>query len=445
MKITFNRTLEKALVEWKSTNERKPLILKGARQVGKTYLMKWFGESHFPKCAYFNFDETPALKSLFESSKDVHAIIENLSLVGQINIDRDTLIIFDEIQECLPALTTLKYFHENMPWLSIICAGSLLGVSLGKQNSFPVGKVTFLNLYPLTFTEFLEQASTKLYNYIIKVNKLEPIPQLFFEELTNQLKKYLITGGLPASALALLQSNDFAKSDHLLKDLLKGYEYDFAKHPITKDIAKINLVFQSLPSQLGRENKKFVYQLVKPGARAREYEDAIVWLENAGLIYRVRLCTVPRLPLTAYHDLSSYKIYAFDVGILRKLSKLNPIAYEEGERLFVEFKGALIENYILQSLMAACNEVPHYWTSGNEAEVDFLIEIDNTIIPIEVKAGQNTRSASLTQYTQSHKPELRIRYSMKNLNIADGLLNIPLFLSDQTLQLIKIANASTIM
>lgn len=441
MKIIFERTLETALVQWKNAPNHKPLLLNGARQVGKTYLMKWLGKHHFKKTAYFNFDEKPELVQFFENTKDVHRILENLALVQGEKIDAETLIVFDEIQECLPALNSLKYFFENSPQLYVICAGSLLGVSLGKSNSFPVGKTQFLTLYPLTFSEFLGQCDPKLHTYLKTIRKIEPIPDLFFSSIKDNFKKYLITGGLPAVALTFLETKDFVQADTVLKDLIRSYELDFAKHPIMKDVAKIGYIWHSLPSQLGRENKKFIYQLVKPGARAREYEDAIRWLEQAGLVYRIALCKAPKLPLSGYDDLSAYKIYVFDVGILRKQSKLDPVVFTEGNRLFSAFKGALLENYILQSLIPQFEAVPRYWTSGNEAEVDFMVQSKNEIIPIEVKSDENVRSRSLTFYAKKYHPELCIKYSLKNLSYRDGLLNIPHFMADYTSLFISLTDS----
>lgn len=432
MKIEFERTVETALIQWSTASNRKPMLLNGARQVGKTYLMKRLGQHYFKKTAYFNFDEKPELAQFFENTKDVHRILENLALVHGEAIDEETLIIFDEIQECLPALNSLKYFFENAPELYVICAGSLLGVSLGKSNSFPVGKVQFLTLYPLTFSEFLGQCDPKLSLYLKSIKKIEAIPDLFFSTIKDHFKKYLITGGLPAVALTFLETKDFNQADAVLKDLIRSYELDFAKHAIMKDVAKIGYVWHSLPSQLGRENKKFVYQLVRPGARAREYEDAIRWLEQAGLVYRIALCKAPKLPLSAYDDLSAFKIYSFDVGILRAQSKLNPVVFTEGNRLFVEFKGALLENYILQSLVTQFEVVPRYWTSGNEAEVDFVLQSLNEIIPVEVKSEENVRSRSLTFYAKKYHPKLCVKYSLRNLSYRDGLLNIPHFMADYT-------------
>ncbi len=440
MKIVFKRTLETTLLSWVKSSNRKPLVLGGARQVGKTYLMKWLGAHHFEKIAYFNFDEKPELKQFFEKTKDVERIIENLSLVYGSKIDSNTLIVFDEIQECLEALNSLKYFYENKPEIAVVASGSLLGISLGSGNSFPVGKVQFLTLYPLSFSEFLEQCDSKMAFYLNSISKIEAIPDLFFSTIKEHFKKYLITGGLPAVALQFLETKDFVQSDAVLADLIRSYELDFAKHTIMKDIAKIGLVWHSLPSQLGRENKKFVYQLVKHGARAREYEDAIRWLEQAGLVYRVLLNKSPKLPLSGYDDLSAYKIYVFDVGVLRKLSKLDPIAFTEANRLFVEFKGALLENYILQSLIPQFETLPRYWTSGNEAEIDFVLQYKNEIVPVEVKSDENVRSRSLTFYSKKYQPQLAIKYSLKNLSYRDGLLTIPHFMADYTMKFIELVN-----
>lgn len=437
MKIIFKRSLEAKLIQWASAVNRKPLLLNGARQVGKTYLMKWLGTNHFEKMVYFNFDEKPELKQFFENTKDVNRILENLSIVSGIAIDSTTLLVFDEIQECLPALNSLKYFYENKPEMAVVCAGSLLGISLGSGHSFPVGKVQFLTLYPLSFIEFLGQCDPKMAAYLDSISKIEAIPDLFFSTIKDHFKKYLITGGLPAVALQFLETRDFSQSEAVLSDLIRSYEFDFAKHSVLKDIAKIGLVWHSLPSQLGRENKKFVYQLVKQGARAREYEDAIRWLEQAGLVYRVSLNKNPKLPITAYDDLSAFKIYAFDVGVLRKMSKLDSFAFSEGNRLFVEFKGALMENYVLQSLIPDFEVVPRYWTSDNEAEVDFLLQYKNEIIPVEVKSNENVRSKSLSLYIKKYEPKLAVKFSLKNLSYRDGLLTIPHFMSDYTQKLFE--------
>jgi hypothetical protein len=434
----MERILQKALQSWKNNPNRLPLIIQGARQVGKTYLMKWFGKNQFKNYVYFNFDERPELKEFFTLNKDVDRIIHSLSLVSGEKIDAETLVIFDEIQECSEALNTLKYFAEKRPEIPIVCAGSLLGIVLNSGTSFPVGKVAFLTLYPLSFREVLPYWNDKLSRFINQIKTIEPISEYFFNDLLDNFKRYLITGGMPAVLNAFNQNNNFEVCENVLQNLILSYHGDFAKHPVMSDVAKIGYVFDSLPSQLSRENKKFIYQLVRTGARAREYEDAIQWLIRAGLVYQVKLVSKPSIPLLAYDDESAFKMYALDVGIIRKMAKLSPLAYVEGSRLFTEFKGAMTENYILQSLVAQFDDIPRYWTSGNTAEIDFLIQYENEIIPVEVKSDENIKSRSLQLYHQKFNPKLRIRYSLKNLSYQDGLLNIPLFLSDYTMDLVKL-------
>jgi len=433
----MKRSIEADLLKWAQRKEKLPLIIQGARQVGKTYIMKWLGENHFENFAYFNFDEKPDLKEFFTRDKNTDRIIKSLSLISGQKITSNTLVIFDEIQECPEAIGALKYFAENDLNTPIICAGSLLGVYLHTGFSFPVGKVEFLNLYPMTFREVLPYWDQLSSDYLQQLSEIEEIPDIIFKSLTDQFKKYLITGGMPAVVKNFNQNMNFEEVDTALEYLLLSYKGDFTKHPVMKDIAKIGTVFDSLPSQLARENKKFVYNLIRSGARAREYEDAIQWLIKSGLVYQVKLNLKPSLPIAAYDDINAFKLYGLDVGMIRRMSKLSPIAYTEGNRLFTEFKGALAENYILQSLMTQLDDTPRYWTSGNKAEVDFIIQHNNDIIPIEVKSDENIKSRSLTLYHQKYQPKLRIRFSMKNLHYREGLLNIPLFLSDFTVQIIN--------
>lgn len=433
----FIRDLESKLHAWKNRDNRKPLIIKGARQVGKTSLIKSFGKKVYESVAYFNFDEQTDLKQFFEVTKDPYRLIQNLSLVhGQTIQPHSTLVVFDEIQECKPALNSLKYFNEKAPEYDIICAGSLLGITLGNQASFPVGKVEFLDAFPLTFLEFLQKADATLYEFLKTVTKLEPIPDLFFNALKEKFKMYFISGGMPEAAKILLEELDLERTQNVLSDILQAYELDFSKHTESKDIPKIGYIWDSIPSQLSKENKKFLYQVIKTGARAREYEDALLWLIQAGLVYKVSRNNKPNLPLSAYDDLSAFKIYFLDVGLLRRKSELDPIAFKEGNRLFTEFKGAFSENYILQALLPQLDVIPRYWTSNGRAEVDFLIQYKNEIIPVEVKSDVNIRSKSLAYYSQEHKPKVKIRFSLKNLEINQGLLNIPLFLADKTVQLL---------
>lgn len=433
----MERGLQVALENWKNSAGRLPLIIQGARQVGKTYLMKWFGQTHFKSFAYFNFDERPELNEFFKINKDVDRIIQSLSLISGVNIDANSLLILDEIQECPEALNALKYFAEKKPKIPIVCAGSLLGITLNSGTSFPVGKVSFLTLYPFTFKEILPYWNNQLSIYLNQLNSIEALPDYFYNDLLEQFKKYLITGGMPAVLNAFKQENLFEACESVLQNLILSYQGDFAKHPVMSDVAKIGQVFNSLPAQLSRENKKFVYQLVRTGARAREYEDAIQWLVRAGLVYQVKLISKPSIPLSAYDNESAFKLYALDVGIMRKMAKLSPIAYMEGSRLFTEFKGAMIENYVLQSLVTQFEVIPRYWASGNTAEVDFVIQYQNEIIPIEVKSDENVKSRSLSEFQRKYSPPFRIRYSLKNLSYRDGLLNIPHFLSDYTLEIIK--------
>ncbi len=436
--MDIKRDIEQKLILWKKSSDRKPLILRGARQVGKTYSLKKFGEKNYKKTAYFNFDEQPELKQFFSKTKDVHRIINNLSLVyGQRITPHDTLIIFDEIQECSEALGTLKYFCEKAPEYDIVSAGSLLGVALTKGRTFPVGKVEFLDIYPITFFEFLATSSPQLADYLKSIQIIESIPDFFLNQLLEQFKIYFITGGMPESIGSYLEVMDMDKVQKILQNILDAYSLDFLKHIDKSDILKVGYVWNSIPSQLSRENKKFLYQTVKEGARAREYENAIEWLDRAGLVQKIHKISAPKLPLTAYKDLSAFKLYILDTGILRRLALLSPTAITEGNRLFTEFKGALSENYILQSLITQFEGRPFYWTSDNTAEVDFVIQYQNEIIPIEVKSGESVRSRSLSVYSSKYSPKTKIRYSLKNLSYNNGLLNIPLFLADDTLKIIN--------
>jgi len=431
--MNIERNIIQALVKWKQSTFRKPLILQGARQVGKTWALKQFGNQYFDNVAYFNFDENNELKQYFTQTKDVKRLLEQLSLIhGKAILPEKTLLIFDEIQECNEALNALKYFNENAREYAVVCAGSLLGVALNRGASFPVGKVDFLTVYPVSFSEFLGAADSNLLNYLQSINSFEAIPDLFFNQLNDKFKMYFISGGMPEAIVALLEEQDIEMTQAVLHNIINAYRLDFSKYTENQLVPKLTYIYNSIPSQLARENKKFVYQLVKQGARAREYEDALLWLEQAGLIYRISLCNKPSLPISAYTDLSAFKIYLSDVGLLRRLSLLDPIAIREGNRLFTEFKGALTENYILQSLLLQFEQTPGYWTSGNQAEVDFIIQHQNEIIPIEVKADTNVTGKSLTFYDKQYAPNYRIRFSLKNLKRDGNLMNIPLFMADFT-------------
>lgn len=434
----------KQLYAWKSSPYRKPLILKGVRQVGKTWVLKEFGRKYYENTAYFNFDENEEYKQFFETAKDVDRILQNLMLASNQKISPEkTLIIFDEVQDCPKVINSMKYFCENAPEYHIACAGSLLGITLSKPASFPVGKVNFMQIDPMTFAEFLlANGDENLAAYLNTIDRVEPLPDAFFNPLYEKLKMYFVTGGMPESVLMWTKARDVAAMQNVLSDISEAYERDFAKHPNISEFPKISMIWKSVPSQLARENKKFLYRVVKEGARAREYEDALQWLVDARLVHKVYRSTAPGLPVSAYDDLSAFKIYLVDVGILRRLAMLAPTAFGEGNRLFTEFKGALSENYVLQTLLTQFEVFPRYWSQNNPPyEVDFLIQRDNDIFPVEVKSETNTASRSLKKFKElfGDKVKLRIRFSLDNLKLDGDMLNIPLFMADQADRMIGLA------
>lgn len=430
------------LVKWKDSKYRKPLILKGVRQVGKTWILKEFGRLYYDNVAYFNFDENMEYREFFTTTKDTKRILQNLMLISGEKIEpNSTLIIFDEIQDFPEVINALKYFYENIPEYHIVCAGSLLGIALAKPSSFPVGKIDFLNMVPMNFSEFLiANGDENLKNYLDSIEEIEKIPEAFYNPLYEKLKMYYITGGMPEPIYMWSKERDMELMIRSLNNIIEAYERDFAKHPNTKEFPKISMIWKSLPSQLSRENKKFIYKVVKEGARAREYEDALQWLVNANLVSKVYRISAPRIPLSAYDDLSAFKIYMADVGILNRLSLLSPKAFGEGSRLFTEFKGALTETFILQSLIPQFEVSPRYWTD-NIYEVDFVIQHENDVFPIEVKAEKNTKSKSLLKFKEkySENVKLRVRFSFDNLILDGDLLNIPLFMVDYSKKLITMA------
>ena len=423
----MKRFITKKLIEWKNSKERKPLIIKGARQVGKTYILKKFGIENYENIAYFNFDHDTGLASLFLNTKDPKRIIEQLSLVNGTKImPKKTLIIFDEIQECPNALNSLKYFCEEANEYHVACAGSLLGIRLSK-TSFPVGKVDFLNLYPMTFSEFLiADGKENLVEFMSNVKEIKEIPKIFEDALIESLKTYYIIGGMPEAVSSWVNEKDISKVNTIQNNILSSYENDFAKHTDTNEANKISLIWNGVPSQLARENKKFVYQLVKEGARAREYENALNWLNDANLItkcYAVNKCD---FPLKAYYDLSAYKIYMSDVGLLRRMANLDSRIILEGNKLFEEFKGAFTENYVANVLNYIQEYAPNYYVFDRN-EVDFVIQKNNKIIPIEVKSNKSSNHNSLTKYNAKNNNEISFRFSLNNL-VQDGkIINVPLY------------------
>lgn len=431
------RNIMEELIKWKQNKERKPLILRGARQVGKTYIIKQFGKENYDGVAYFNFDHDIALQNMFENTKDPKSILEQLAFVyGKEIVPEKTLIVFDEIQECPNALNALKYFKEEANEYHIISAGSLLGIRLS-HTSFPVGKVEFLNMYPMTFTEFLKaDGQSNLVDYMNSIQDINNIPDIFFNKLEEKLKSYFIIGGMPEVIQSWITYKDMERVNKIQEDILQSYESDFSKHTTSIEANRISIIWNSIPSQIARENKKFLYQAAKNGARAREYEDAVNWLKDANVVNKIYNVTKPNMPLIAYNDLSSFKLYLNDVGLLRKKTNLSSRVIIEGDTLFQEFKGALTENYVLQTLVANGLEL-YYYTFDNRYEIDFIMQYQNEIIPIEVKAGKSLNNTSLKVYNEIHKPNIRIRFSMNNLNKDDNLINIPLFMAEYVKKFIE--------
>ena len=418
----------KQLVDWKNSFDRKPLILKGARQVGKTYILKEFGENNYENVAYFNFDHDDGLKELFSNTKNPIRIIEQLSIANGKKISPETtLIIFDEIQECPNALNSLKYFCEEANEYHVACAGSLLGIRLSK-TSFPVGKVEFLNLYPMSFSEFLNaDGSENLVEYMKGISTIEKIPTIFESQLIEKLKIYYIVGGMPEVVYSWINEKDIEKVNKIQENILLSYEEDFSKHIDAAEANKVSLIWNGIPSQLARENKKFVYQVVKDGARAREYESALNWLKDANLICKCYSFNKCAFPLKAYTDLSSFKIYMNDVGLLRKMANLDSSIILDGNKLFEEFKGAFTENYVANTLNYLFDSAPYYYTFDRN-EIDFVLQIKNEIIPIEVKSDKSTNNSSLTKYNMKNINNYSYRFSLNNLTKDEKIINIPLYL-----------------
>lgn len=426
----MERLLFQELIAWKEKTNRKPLILKGVRQCGKTYLLKTFGRQCYADTAYFNFEETESLKTLFETDYDVNRILFELGLTLGRTIQRETtLIIFDEIQECGRAITALKYFCENAPEYHIVCAGSLLGIALKKQPSFPVGKVDFLTLYPMSYAEFLlANGETQLAGYLTAFKRGEKISEPVANKLVTYLKQYYVTGGMPEVVQMWCETHDIEKTEKVQQMILDSYQFDFSKHAPVKDFPKILAIWQSIPEQLAKDNSKFIFGHVRKGWRAKDLEDALVWLEGAGLVHKVCRIEKPFIPMSAYADPTVFKLYLCDVGLLRKLSKLPYEVILESSALYTEFKGAMTENFVLCELLKSSENTPYYWTSGNSAEVDFVIQCGTQIVPIEVKSERNVKAKSLAEYRKKYEPVYAVKTSMRSETNGIGVLNIPLYL-----------------
>lgn len=428
--FALKRLIINKLIEWKNRKDRKPLVLKGVRQCGKTYILNEFGKENYDEIAYFNFEGNSALAERFEQDLDPERIIMELGILnGKTIKPKKTLIIFDEIQFCNKALTSLKYFYERTPEYHFACAGSLLGITLSKPLSFPVGKVDFLTLRPMSFNEFLLANNEEmLINYLDKLNITSGIPQMFSVKLITLLKTYFITGGMPEAVAKWIETKSVSEVERIQDAILNSYELDFAKHAPTTDFPKLLLIWKSIPGQLAKENGKFIYGHVKAGARAKEFEDAMQWLISAGMVYKVCKVEKPFMPLSAYAEQGYFKLYMSDIGLLRRMSRLPASSIYEDFLHYKEFKGALTENYVLCELVNPLGDIPFYWKSGNTAEVDFIFQLNEKIIPVEVKSSTNVKARSLSVYRQKYKPDISIRVSMLNIHRDNDLLNIPLYM-----------------
>lgn len=414
------------LVKWKNSMRRKPLIIEGARQVGKTWLIKEFASLQYKNIAYINFEEQTYLRSLFAQDFDTNRILDIISAATHTPITaEETLIFLDEIQEAKNGITALKYFKENSPEHHVIAAGSLLGIELHRQSSFPVGKVQFLTLRPMSFLEFLDAIAEERLSKII-TSKDWPTIKIFAPKLKELLKQYYFVGGMPEAVLAFSESHNWSEVRNIQKDILKSYDLDFSKHAPADIVPRIRMLWNSLPAQLSKENRKFIYGLVKEGARAREYETALQWLFDSGLIYKVANVTTPRMPLKSYEDKGAFKIFIVDIGLLGAMTDLDSSTIVEGNRIFTEFKGAMTEQYALQELIL--NHEPYYYSKPNsQQEIDFLIQTDSKIVPIEVKAEENMKAKSLRQFVTDNLTETAYRASMSDYREESWMTNIPLY------------------
>ncbi len=418
----------KQLIDWKNKKNHKPLIIQGARQVGKTWLMQEFGKKYYEQVAYINFDVDVKSREIFDVDYDTERLIMDIGLATKTKINAEnTLIIFDEIQECPRALTSLKYFRENAPQYDIIVAGSLLGVACHEGTGFPVGKVSFMNLFPLSFEEFLLAMGEERFVELLNKKDFKTI-KLFNNKYEKLLKQYCYVGGMPEIVQDFVENKDFENVRNLQKEILSAYEEDFTKHIPTNTVAKIRLLWKSIPAQLSKENKKFIYGAAKEGARARDFEAALSWLINSGLVYRVNKITKPDLPITAYEDFNSFKLFVLDVGLLGAMTDLQADTIIDGNRIFEEFKGAIAEQYVLQQFKTIKDLPVFYWSNEtSRAEIDFVIQIKSDVVPVEVKAERNLQAKSLKVYMEKFKPNYAIRTSMADYKKTNSLIDIPMY------------------
>ena len=430
----MKRNALNALIQWQHSEERKPMVLKGARQVGKTWLMKEFGQSCYEHFVYFNFDEEDELKSIFEANKNPQRIIELLSMIaGEKILPGETLVIFDEIQECPAALNALKYFKEKANEYHVISAGSLLGTLLAQPKSYPVGMVNLLELSPLTFDEFLEATEPALFDYYCSIQKEQPIEEIFHSRLTEAYQYYLIIGGMPECVASWIKYKDPAKVSQIQRELIEIYENDFSKHNGKVNSGRILMVFRSIVSQLAKSNEKFMYGAVREGGRARDFEEAIEWLVSAGMLNRVYNVSKMEHPLAAFDKLDQFKLFVFDTGLLKQMAGIDNSAILL--KSDYQFKGPLTENYVLQQLRGQFDVEPRYYSDKN-GEIDFVLQYGTEIIPIEAKGGEDKSAPSFKRYIAEHQPEHALRFSKRGYRKDGSITNLPLYLARKAWELL---------
>lgn len=432
----MKRHIMEGLISWKNSKSRKPLIIRGARQVGKTWLMLEFGKNEYENVAYVNLESSTAIRSVFQTDFNTNRIIQAIQIETGIRINpAKTLIILDEIQEAERAITSLKYFQENAPEYHIICAGSLLGVALHNHTSFPVGKVEFIDLHPLNFIEYLQAVGKQgLVDALYSGDWV--LITSFKDQYIRHLKQYYFVGGMPEPVSRFSEESDMEAVREIQRQILTAYELDFSKHAPTEIVPRIRMLWNSIPAQLAKENKKFIYGVIRQGARAKEYELAMSWLIDCGLINKVSRVSKPSIPLKGYSDEGAFKLYIVDTGMLAAMSNLDVRTILDGNRIFQEFKGALTEQYVLQQLITIKGSDVHYWTSeSSRAEVDFVVQYDGRVFPIEVKAEENLKAKSLRVYSEKFQPEIAIRSSMSDFRKEDWLINLPLYAISQVIKL----------
>lgn len=423
----MRRDAMQQLYDWKEKTTRKPLIVRGARQVGKTWLMKEFASSAYRQFAYINFEDNEVMKDVFQKDFDVERILMAIQLVTGIVVDTETLIIFDEIQEAPRGLTALKYFQEKAPQYHVVAAGSLLGIAMHSNDSFPVGKVDFMDLYPLSFSEFLEAVGQEAFARLL-AKKDWGLIAAFRSKLIDLLKQYYYVGGMPEVVNAFINHKDYAEVRQLQQTILDSYDRDFSKHAPIAEVPRIRMIWRSVPAQLAKENKKFIYSVVKEGARAKDFELAIEWLIDAGLIYKVSRVKKAGIPLSAYEDFSAFKLFLLDTGLMGAMSGLPPQALLEGNVLFSDYKGAITEQYVLQQLKSVKGLSIYYWSSDtSRGELDFLLQKDVSVIPVEVKAEENLQSKSLRFFVEKNAGLHGVRFSMSDYRKQEWMINYPLY------------------